>query len=153
MHQNLFQTPLRGIVPPVVTPLLGRDQLDRPALARLIERMIEGGVAGLFVLGTTGEAPALDYRLRYELVEAAAEIVAGRVPVLVGVTDPSLTESLDLAKHAAGCGAAAIVAAPPYYFPLQQRDLVRYFHLLAEEAPLPLFLYNMPACCKSEIDL
>lgn len=153
MHQNLFQTPLRGIVPPVVTPLLGRDRLDRPALARLIERMIDGGVAGLFVLGTTGESPALDYRLRYELVEVAAEIIAGRVPLLVGVTDPSLTESLDLAKHSAGCGAAAIVAAPPYYFPLQQRDLVRYFHELAEEAPLPLFLYNMPACCKIEIEL
>lgn len=153
MHKTLFQTPLRGIVPPVVTPLLGRDQLDRPALTRLLERMIAGGVAGLFVLGTTGEAPALDYRLRYELVEAAAEIIAGRVPLLVGVTDPSLTESLDVAKHAAGCGAAAIVAAPPYYFPLAQRDLVRYFHLLAAESPLPLFLYNMPACCKLEIEL
>lgn len=148
-----FSRPLRGIVPPVVTPLAERDRLDRAALARLIERMIEGGVAGLFVLGTTGEAPALDYRLRYELVEAAAEIIAGRVPLLMGVTDPSLTESLDLAKHSAGCGAAAIVAAPPYYFPLQQRDLVRYFALLAEESPLPLFLYNMPACAKMEISL
>lgn len=150
---NPLATPLRGIIPPVVTPLLERDRLDRAALARLIERMIEGGVAGLFVLGTTGEAPALDYRLRYELVEAAAEIIAGRVPLLVGVTDPSLTESLDLAQHAAGSGATAIVAAPPYYFPLQQRDLVRYFQRLAEESPLPLFLYNMPACCKVEIEL
>src|SRR6186713_1326422 len=132
-----FSRPLRGIVPPVVTPLADRDRLDRAAFSRLIERMFDGGVAGLFVLGTTGEAPALDYRLRYELVEAAAEIIAGRVPLLVGVTDPSLTESLDLAKPSAGCGAAAIVAAPPYYFPLQQRDLVRYFALLAEESPLP----------------
>jgi dihydrodipicolinate synthase/N-acetylneuraminate lyase len=148
-----FSRPLRGIVPPVVTPLAQRDRLDRAALARLIERMVEGGVAGLFVLGTTGEAPALDYRLRYELVEAAAEIIAGRVPLLVGVTDPSLTESLDLAKHSAGCGAAAIVAAPPFYFPLQQRDLVRYFQVLAEESPLPLFLYNMPACVKVDISL
>lgn len=148
-----FSRPLRGIVPPVVTPLADRDRLDRAALARLIERMIEGGVAGLFVLGTTGEAPALDYRLRYELVETAAEVIAGRVPLLVGVTDPSLTESLDLAKHSAGCGAAAVVAAPPFYFPLQQRDLVRYFQVLSEASPLPLFLYNMPACVKVDISL
>jgi dihydrodipicolinate synthase/N-acetylneuraminate lyase len=153
MNNHDFRKPLRGIVPPVVTPLAGRDRLDRDAFARLIERMIAGGVAGLFVLGTTGEAPALDYRLRYEVVEAAAEIIAGRVPLLAGVTDPSLTESLDLAKHSADAGAAAIVAAPPYYFPLQQRDLVRYFRVLAEESPLPLFLYNMPACVKMEISL
>ncbi len=148
-----FSRPLRGIVPPVVTPLAERERLDRYSLKRLIERMIDGGVAGLFVLGTTGEAPALDYRLRYELVEAAAEFIDGRVPMLVGVTDPSLTESLELAKHAADCGAAAIVAAPPYYFPLQQRDLVRYFKLLADQSPLPLFLYNMPACVKMDISL
>ncbi|WP_254512329.1 dihydrodipicolinate synthase family protein [Anatilimnocola floriformis] len=153
MPTHHFTQPLRGIVPPVVTPLTGRDRLDRDALAHLVERMIDGGVAGLFVLGTTGEAPALDYRLRYELVEAAAELIAGRVPLLVGVTDPSLTESLDLARHSSECGAAAIVAAPPYYFPLQQRDLVRYFTLLADESPLPVFLYNMPACVKIDISL
>jgi 4-hydroxy-tetrahydrodipicolinate synthase len=148
-----FRTPLRGIVPPVVTPLIDRDRLDRLALARIIDRMISGGVAGIFILGTTGEAPALDYRLRYELVDAASEIIGGRVPLLVGVTDPSLTESLDLAKHAAAHHAAAIVAAPPYYFPLQQPDLLRYFRLLADESPLPLFLYNMPACVKTEISV
>ncbi|QDU27643.1 putative 2-keto-3-deoxy-galactonate aldolase YagE [Anatilimnocola aggregata] len=153
MNTPAFSQPLRGIVPPLVTPLAARDELDRAALARIIERMIEGGVAGIFVLGTTGEAPALDYRLRYELVEAAAEIIAGRVPMLVGVTDPSLTESLDLAQHAAANRAAAIVAAPPYYFPLQQRDLVRYFSQLAEQSPLPLFLYNMPACVKIDISV
>ncbi|WP_425618665.1 dihydrodipicolinate synthase family protein [Anatilimnocola sp. NA78] len=153
MNTSTFPRPLRGIVPPLVTPLADRGELDRAALARIIERMIEAGVAGIFVLGTTGEAPALDYRLRYELVEAASEIIAGRVPMLVGVTDPSLTEALDLAQHAAASGASAIVAAPPYYFPLQQRDLLRYFTLLAEQSPLPLFLYNMPACVKVEISI
>lgn len=153
LSRQWFRAPLRGIVPPLVTPLIERDRLDRPALARIIERMIHGGVAGIFVLGTTGEAPALDYRLRYEVVDAASEIIGGRVPLLVGVTDPSLTESLDLARHAAAHQAAAIVAAPPYYFPLQQRDLVRYFRLLAEASPLPLFLYNMPACVKTEISV
>jgi len=61
--------PLRGIVPPLVTPLRDRDELDVPGLERLVEHVLGGGVAGLFLLGTTGEAPSLGYRLRYELVE------------------------------------------------------------------------------------
>ncbi len=76
---------IRGIVPPMVTPLKGQDGLDHPGLERLISNQIEAGVAGLFVLGTTGEGPSLSYRLRYELVERTCELVAGRIPVLVGV--------------------------------------------------------------------
>ena len=79
----------------MVTPLNGRDGLDHPGLERLIAHQIEAGVAGLFVLGTTGEGPSLSYRLRYELVERTCELVAGRIPVLVGVTDTSIEEALE----------------------------------------------------------
>lgn len=137
---------LRGVAPPVLTPLVTPDELDAPALGRILERLIAGGVAGAFVLGTTGEAPALSYRLRYELVARAAEFVQGRVPLLVGVSDTSLTEAVRLAQHAAHCGATAIVATPPYYFPLRPRDVVRFFLRLADASPLPLYVYNMPAC-------
>ena len=74
-------------------------------LARIIERMIAGESRHLRARHD-GKSAVLDYRLRYELVELAGEIINGRLPMLVGVTDPSLTEALDLAKHAAGCGAA-----------------------------------------------
>src|SRR5580704_5011704 len=84
--------PLRGIIPPLVTPLLGRDRLDHNGLERLIEHVLAGGVHGLFLLGTTGEGPSLSHRLRCELIERACEQVAGRVPVLVGVTDTSFAE-------------------------------------------------------------
>src|SRR5690348_11181528 len=118
-----FQTPLRGIVPPMVTPLNDRDELDRAGVDRLIEHQIAAGVAGLFILGTTGEGPSLSYRLRYELVERTCEVVAGRVPVLVGITDTSVVEALELAEFAKGAGADAVVAAPPYYFALGQEDV------------------------------
>ena len=140
--------PLKGIVPPMVTPLNGRDSLDHYGLSRLVEHLLSGGVSGLFLLGTTGEGPSLHYRLRYELVEKTCELVAGRVPILVGVTDTSLVEAVELAKFSREAGAAAIVAAPPYYFPVEQPLLLTYLQRLADESPLPLFLYNMPSCVK-----
>ncbi len=136
--------PWQGIFPPLVTPLCDRDLLDVAGLERLIEHILDGGVHGLFLLGTTGEAPSLSYRLRREMIERACRQVAGRVPVLVGITDTSPVDSLDLARYAANRGAAAVVMAPPYYFPLEQTELARYARRIATESPLPLFLYNMP---------
>lgn len=144
-------TRLRGIVPPLVTPLSSDDQLDVAGLERLIEHVLGGGVHGLFVLGTTGEGPSLSYALRREMIERTCRQVNRRIPVLVGITDTSREESLELAKIAADCGAFAVVAAPPYYFPITQSDLATYFVRLADESPLPLFVYNMPACCHVSI--
>jgi 4-hydroxy-tetrahydrodipicolinate synthase len=137
-----------GIIPPMVTPLRDRDALDVPGLERLVEHMLAGGIHGLFVLGTTGEAPSLSYRLRRELVDRVCRQVQGRVPVLVGITDTALVESLALARHAAEAGAQAVVAAPPFYFPAGQPELLHYVEHLTTELPLPLFLYNMPMMTK-----
>ncbi|MGC3966100.1 MAG: dihydrodipicolinate synthase family protein [Pirellulales bacterium] len=84
----------------MITPLVDRDELDVPGLERLIEHLIGGGVSGIFLLGTTGEAPSLGYRLRRELVERACKLAAGRVPVLVGITDTAFVESVALALGA-----------------------------------------------------
>ena len=71
----------------MITPLKGNDELDREGTVRLVEHIINGGVHALFLLGTTGEAQSLTYRLRYEFVELVCRQVNGRVPVLVGITD------------------------------------------------------------------
>ena len=151
MNAMTLPRPLKGIVPPMVTPLLGRDELDHYGLSRLVKHLLTGGVSGLFILGTTGEGPSLSYRLRYELIEKTCELVAGRVPVLVGITDTSLVEAVELAKFSQGAGAAAVVAAPPYYFPVEQPPLLTFLSRLADESPLPLFLYNMPSCVKASL--
>jgi len=140
--------PLCGIVPPLVTPLLDHDTLDVSGLERLVEHVLAGGVSGLFVLGTSGEAPSLSYRLRGELVDRVCRQVAGRAPILVGVTDTSLAESLRLAGRAAEVGAAAVVLAPPPYFPISQEDLRLHVEQVVRGLPLPLFLYNMPSHTK-----
>ena len=140
---------IRGIIPPIVTPLRSRDELDVEGLQRLIEHILAGGVHGVFVLGTTGEAPSLSYRLRRELIERTCQQVAGRVPVLVGITDTAFVEAVHMAQFAAESGAQALVLAPPYYFPNSQPELLEYVQHLAPELPLPLFLYNMPTHTKT----
>jgi len=147
-NTNVLPRPLRGIIPPLVTPLLDRDTLDVAGLERLIEHILAGGVHGLFILGTTGEAPSLSYRLRYELIERVCGQVKGRVPVLVGITDTSFVESVNIARKAQDSGAQAVVLAPPYYFPAGQSELLEYLKHLTPELPLPVFLYNMPSYTK-----
>jgi dihydrodipicolinate synthase/N-acetylneuraminate lyase len=147
-----FSTPLRGIVPPMVTPLTDIDTLDIAGMERLIEHILAGGVSGLFILGTTGEFSSLSYRLRYEMIERVCRQVKGRVPVLVGITDTSLVESANLARKAADAGAAAVVSAPPYYYATGQPELIEYYQHLVPMLPLPLYLYNMPVHTKVMID-
>lgn len=149
LHSNGLPSPLCGIIVPMVTPLLDRDSLDIPGLERLTEHILGGGVHGLFILGTTGEAPSLSYHLRYELIERVCGLVKGRVPVLVGITDTSFTESVNTAVKARDAGAAAVVLAPPYYIPVGQPELLEYLKHLTPELPLPLFLYNMPSYTKA----
>ena len=107
MKSKKKNAPLTGIIPPMITPLRDRDKLDVAGLERLVERILGGGVSGLFILGTTGEGPSLSYRLRRELVERVCRQVKNRVPVLVAITDTAFAESVNVACHAAEAGATA----------------------------------------------
>lgn len=138
-----------GVIPPLATPLADRDRLDVEGLNRLIDHVLAGGVHGLFILGSTGEGPSLSHATQRDLVSQSCRHVAGRVPVLVGVTDTAIVESLDLARHSAEQGAAAVVVAAPHYFPMSQGDLTRYMREFAAESPLPVMLYNMPSHTKT----
>jgi len=140
--------PLRGIIPPVITPLATPDRLDVAATERLVEHMLAGGLHGLFLLGTNGEGPAMPYELRRELVERVTKQVAGRVPVLVGITDTVYVEAVRMAEFSAKVGADAVVFATPYYWLTSQSDLMRYIAGLAKDSSLPVLLYNMPRMTK-----
>ncbi len=137
-----------GIIPPLVTPLAARDRIDTEGTQRLLDHVIGGGVHGVFILGTTGEAPSLSYRLRREFIQLVCQIVGGRVPVLVGITDTAFVETMDLARFAHEAGASAVVLSTPYYFPAGQTELLQYVEHVIAELPLPLMLYNMPSLTK-----
>jgi dihydrodipicolinate synthase/N-acetylneuraminate lyase len=140
--------PLRGIIPPLVTPLSDNDKLDLEGLERLIEHTIMGGVNGIFILGTTGEFASLSYKLRCELIQHTCKIVKGRVPVLTGISDSSFSESLNLARCASHNGSDAVILTPPYYFTLEQPELLEYLKRITPQIPLPLFIYNIPVYTK-----
>lgn len=142
----------RGIIPPMVTPLLSGKEIDRKGTAKLIDHMMAGGVHGIFILGTTGEGPSIDLDMKKELIELVCEKVSGAIPVLVGITDTSFNESISIAEYSHEKGADAVVVAPPYYFPSGQAELIEYISHLVKELPLPLFVYNMPVMTKTNID-
>lgn len=139
---------IKGIIPPMVTPLLDNCTLDIKGAERIAENMIRAGVSGIFLLGTTGESQSIAMHLRYEFVEKMCTYIAGRVPVLVAITETSMEDSLELAAHAKKCGAVAVVSAPPYYFPANQQELISWYTALADACPLPVYLYNMPSKVK-----
>jgi 4-hydroxy-tetrahydrodipicolinate synthase len=139
---------LKGIVPPLVTPLLDNDRLDIKGLERLIEHVISGGVHGIFILGTTGEAQSLSFDLRAETIKRAGCILKSRLPLLVGISDTSVGDSVKLAKIAAENGADALVSAPPYYYTSGQPELIEFYEYLIPQLPLPIYLYNIPVHTK-----
>jgi len=150
---HIRKSAYRGIVTPLVTPLRDRDALDYAGLERLIDHQLSGGVHGLFLLGTTGEASALSAAMKRELIRTAARQVNRRVPILVGVSDTSIVESVRLAHDVAEFGVDAVVITTPYYLPLNQAELADYVSLFDRESPLPVFLYNMPRLAKHWFEL
>ena len=140
-----------GIMAPMVTPVDEKFSIDHRALERLINHMIEGGIHGIFILGTTGEASSLSYAQRKELIKSSGHFINNRVPFWVGITDTSFQESVELANFASQYGAAAVVAAPPFYIPIAQSELIYYYQYLANACKLPLYLYNFPSLTKIEI--
>lgn len=144
----ITNSPLCGIIPPLVTPLKNNETLDVESLERLIEHLIAGGVHGLFILGTTGEEQSLSYQVRKQMIQESCRINRGRLPLLVCITDTSIVESIRLAQVAADCGADGVVSAPPYYFATGQPELAQFYEELVPQLPLPVFLYNMPSHVK-----
>ena len=102
----------------MVTPLDAKRRLDKKGTRNMVRHLLKGGVDGIFLLGTTGEGPHLSYAVREELVKTVCGLVKGRVPVLVGITETDLDDAVAFAAKCKAYGAAAVVAAPPYYFKL-----------------------------------
>ncbi|WP_319517812.1 dihydrodipicolinate synthase family protein [uncultured Martelella sp.] len=133
-----------GVIPPVSTLFTPDFRFDRENQAKLIDRMIEGGVHGLFFLGSNGESQHMPFEMRLEIAEFCIAHVAGRVPTLIGIGLPSTTESIKLGQHAAENGADAVVAINPFYARLSEDNLYRYFREIADNVDLPLMIYNFP---------
>ncbi len=138
------------MVVPMVTPLTSTGQLDEPAVDRLVDFLLAGGVDGIFVLGTTGEGISVPRSFRQRLVERTAARVRRRAKVYAGIGQPP---SHDLAAGNAyfHAGADAVVAHPPVALPTEQ--LLPWFRSLLVKLEGPLLLYNMPSTTNVSIPL
>lgn len=148
-----IEFPLRGIIPPVVSPLLSDNELDEVGLERLLQHLLKGGVHALFLLGTTGEACSLPYKLREKLIRRACAIIDKKVPVMVGITDTSFHDSIEMAHVCKEAGADMVVVAPPYYYPLAEIEMLRYLDDLVPKLPMPFLLYNIPSHTKLHLSI
>lgn len=136
-----------GIIPPVLTPLTHEQDVDQEAFRRLLDRLIAGGVHGLFIAGTAGLGSMLTDAQHERVVRLAVEHVGGRLPVLVGVLEPSTVRVVERMRRIESCGETAVVVVAPYYLRAQsERQLLRHFEVIRNNTALEMVLYNLPGC-------
>lgn len=144
---------LGGVVPPLVTPLDEAGRLDRDGLRRLADRVIDGGVHGVFVGGTSGEYSALPLRTRIEAIHCLCGAVGGRIPILAGIGAQSLEDMLAMTDAISDSGVDAVVLQAPAYFPMHDEDVLAHFRSVLRRLTIPLVLYNIPSCTINEISI
>lgn len=146
-----LSAPLRGVVPPVCTPLDSRGEVDTTSLARLVDHLVDGGVHGLFALGSTSEVAYLTDEQRATVLETVVNAADGRVPVLAGVIDTTTARVIEHAKAAAATGADALVATAPFYTRTHEKEIAGHFRRLRATVDLPLFAYDIPVAVHSKL--
>ncbi len=135
---------LSGVGAALITPFTEEGRIDYPALARVIDYVIDGGVDYIVALGTTAETPTLYLHERATIAMYITNHIAGRVPLVMGVGGNSTSEVLDQLREFDLRGADAILSVTPYYNKPSQEGLYQHFKVVCEHSPLPLILYNIP---------
>ena len=136
---------VEGIFPVVPTPLTADESVDEASLRRVLRYVIDGGVHGLWMLGSGGEQPMLSAEVQRRALEIAVEEADGRVLVVAGVGAPSLRQALVNLRMAEEAGVDVVQSVEPYYFPYLADELIDYFEALADAARVPLVMYHAPA--------
>ncbi len=134
-----------GIIPPLVTLFDEDGRIDQAANERHIEFVLDGGVHGVFAMGSTGEAMHLTDQERQQFAELVVRRVDGRVPVVIGCASPSTEQAVAFARHARDIGADGVVVIPPYYWTPNDRAVETHIGAVAEAVDLPVIIYNFPA--------
>ncbi|MEU3227284.1 dihydrodipicolinate synthase family protein [Streptomyces sp. NPDC006976] len=141
-----------GVIPPVVTPLTADGELDVPSLERVVGHLIDGGVTGLFALGSSGETAYLTPGQQDRVIETITAAAGGQVPVLVGAIETTTNRAIERARRAAELGADAVVVTAPFYTRTHDTEIDRHFRDIAAALDLPVLAYDVPVCVHSKLD-
>lgn len=136
---------LTGVIPPVITPLAQGGLLDRASFTRIVNRMLDAGVHGLFVNNSPGEATFSSNERRDEVTELAVELARDRVPVIVGVMDTQTTRMVDHGRRARALGAHAVAAPASSYGANTPDQVDNHYRVLSQRVDLPIYAYDLPA--------
>lgn len=136
---------LKGIIPPILTPMNEDETINLQELRNQIERMIEGGVHGIFPFGTNGEGYILNEEEKIEVLKATIEQVNGRVPVYAGTGCISTRDTIRMSKKAEELGADVLSIITPSFALASQKELYDHYVEVAKNVDLPIVLYNIPA--------
>lgn len=135
---------LKGVIPPIVTPVDENENIDEKGLIRVIDHVLDGGVHGVFVMGSNGEFYAMDEENQRRAIEITVNHVAGRVPVYAGVGEITTKACIRLVKQAEKAGADAVTLLTPMFIKLTDEELYEHFTKIAESTTIPVLLYNNP---------
>ena len=135
---------ITGSIVAIVTPMHEDGSLDLQSLRKLIDFHVREGTDAICVVGTTGESPTVDVEEHCQLIQAAVDHAAGRIPVIAGTGANSTAEAIELTEHAKKVGADMALSVVPYYNKPTQEGLYRHFKTIAEAVDLPVLLYNVP---------
>lgn len=141
----------RGIVPAVITPLTEKGRFNEKAMRKLLNYLIDGGVHGLFVTGTTGEFYGLTPGEKREIFLVAMDEVNGRIPVYAGTSGITTRETIMLTQIAEECKVDAVSVLTPMFLTPGQEELINHYRTIAGNTGLPVILYNNPP--KTQVSL
>ncbi len=133
-----------GIVPPVITVFDSQGQIAEENTKKFVQHLIDEGVHGIFVAGSTGESALMTMKQRKKIIDIGVESARGKVPLFAGTGHNATRITVELSKYAQEAGADGILVSLPHYPKPTQEALYHHYQTVAEEVNIPVFVYNWP---------
>ena len=136
---------LEGTFVAMITPFTSDNEVDEKGMRKNINYLIENGIDGIVVAGTTGESATITHEEQEKMIDILIDEVDGRVTTIAGAGSNSTEEALRLVKYAENAGADAALVITPYYNKPQQHGLVNHYKYITENSNIPIIVYNVPS--------
>lgn len=144
-------TEIKGIIPPILTPMNEEENINEEELRNQVNRLIGAGVHGIFAFGTNGEGYALSESEKEKILEVVVEETAGRVPVYAGSGCINTKDTIRMSQKAKSLGADVLSVITPWFAAASQNDLLEHYTEVARAVDMPIVLYNIPARCGNSL--
>lgn len=149
---SVIRTLWEGVYPAATTQFAEDLSVDYDATQRVQSALVDDGVTGVIILGTCGENNSLEPDEKRNILQGAVEAVAGRVPIVAGVSEFTTARAIQYAKDAEKLGADAIMLLPAMVYVPTPEELQAHFRAVAEATSLPIMLYNNPPAYRVDVD-